>query len=162
MINTEDIVTVLSMHLVGESLDYAVAKAQGYDDIKRNPHAFDDGWLIRKTNDPKCFSFLKDYLPSTNWLIGGPIMESEITSIERIKDDILEWQKKPTQEHWYAFAGNCSEIEASGATMLIAGMRCYVTAEFGPEIDIPISIWNDSMPSVSKNSNASAIKRIKP
>ena len=88
--------------LTGSALDWAVAKAYGQEE------AFG--------------SF------STNWLIGGPI-------IEREKIDVLYMGDSVT-DYWRAEAVGGYTF-AEGPTPLIAAMRCFVSSKLGDEIDVP-------------------------
>lgn len=75
------------------------------------------------------------YSPSTDWRIGGPILERE--------GICLEFYGK--QEGWRAGfdmrAGDCPGIymepEATGPTSLIAAMRAYVCSKFGYTVELP-------------------------
>jgi hypothetical protein len=68
----------------------------------------------------------KHYRPSTNWALGGPIIEREKIA--------TNYSMK--RECW--FAENFIETEiGSGATPLIAAMRCYVASKLGDEVQIP-------------------------
>jgi len=85
--------------LIGPALDWAVAQCEG------------------------AVNYV--YLPSTDWSQGGPIIDREITTLER---DGFGW-----------FARSTSGYTAIGPTPLIAAMRCYVASKFGDEIEIPSS-----------------------
>ena len=121
--------------LTGTALDWAVAKCEGYDDIKRNPHAFDDRWIIRRTSDPHQWHWLDEYSPSTNWAQGGPIIERE--RLELFDCAYLElheqWKSVHTPDgleaHFY--------FQVYGPTPLIAAMRCFCRSKLGDEIEVP-------------------------
>lgn len=75
------------------------------------------------------------YAPSTNWEIGGPIIERErISTI---------FMGEP--QTWFGMievqfdAGNniFGRVEVTGPTPLIAAMRAYVASKFGDEVDLP-------------------------
>lgn len=68
---------------------------------------------------------------STDWAMGGPIVEREEIALEPMTHD----------EHgdgWLATRVEgpavCMEF---GPTMLIAAMRCYVVSHLGEEVDVP-------------------------
>lgn len=115
--------------LEGAALDWAVAMCEGYDDIKRNPHAFDDRWIIRKTSDPHQRHWLDEYSPSTKWAQGGPIIERLGIGVRKVKA-IKTW-------HWEAALAFPSKAPSYGPTPLVAAMRCLVSAKLGDEIDVP-------------------------
>ena len=114
--------------LTGAELDAAVAKAEG--------HALQDqpqGLVLFSSDD----RFRNEYRPSSDWRIGGAIIERERIAVWRGKD-------------WYArlpdgggYPGDaCSYIDvsdwqcASGPTPLIAAMRAYCASRFGDEVEL--------------------------
>lgn len=107
--------TIPTSDLTGAALDWAVAKANGID----------------------LDSSLGDYLPSTDWAQGGPIIEREgIETAPTYTDD------GKTVTGWTALMFNdqrCEPdlIQASGPTLLIAAMRCYVHSKLGDTVDVP-------------------------
>lgn len=71
--------------------------------------------------------------PSTKWAEGGPIMEREISDLNK---DGGRWQAVvygPTGDFIPGKVGHC----AFGPTALIAAMRCYVASKLGDEVDVP-------------------------
>ena len=102
--------------LIGAALDWAVAECEG----KNNILPTIDHWLR------------KNYTPSSDWAQGGPIIEREC--IQAWKDDCASG--------WLASAYRDSSIDRAsaydtGATLLIAAMRCYVASKLGHDIEIP-------------------------
>ena len=65
------------------------------------------------------------WFPSTNWAQGGPIIEREGISLDKMYDT-PEW---------------CASMENTkgyrGPTPLIAAMRCYVASKLGEEVEVP-------------------------
>ena len=117
--------------LEGALLDAAVGKADG------RPWRYSEGrgrWLCpRKDSVGRTTWVNQDDTgrpsPSTNWAIGGPIIERERIVFDEYDED---------EGEWYAFvSGRKLECAAMGFTMLVAGMRCYVTSKFGEEVDLP-------------------------
>lgn len=92
--------------LTGAALDWAVAKANGIDL---------DSWL-------------GDYLPSTDWAQGGPIIERE---------EISTAQNADTKEWLAGIHGRYGVMRWPSPTPLIAAMRCYVAYKLGPTVDVP-------------------------
>ena len=110
--------------LKGAALDWAVAKIE-------NPEWWDDGYM---DGDPEAALDMDDgetYSPSTDWALGGPIIEREGITVIHFGDDWEDiWQARRGDGHWqdYLFGGS---------TPLIAAMRCYVASKLGDEIEIP-------------------------
>ena len=71
--------------------------------------------------------------PSTDWALGGPIIEREEISISRefasSRVEWAAWTPAPIRDDAEAFG--------YGPTPLIAAMRCYVASKLGDEVDIP-------------------------
>jgi hypothetical protein len=84
------------------------------------------------------------YAPSTDWVIGGSIIERESIDLMHIrKPEVSDgeafwsadmWSKEPDRKDPETGEMTCSRISAYGPTPLIAAMRCYVTSKFGPEV----------------------------
>ncbi len=111
-----------TMELTGAALDWAVAVCQNIElDENHKGIWFDD-------NDK-----LIDYAPSTDWALGGPIIEREGIS--------MRFCEKDARGDWYAVLGKnrflSPDFEGSGPTPLIAAMRCYVASKLGEEVEIP-------------------------
>lgn len=109
--------------LQGPALDWAVAECEGLQ-----PYTKGAEWWIRVT-DPRDGSIDYCEMPqySTDWSQGGPIIEREEISIERI-----------TSALWTATLQSGPAVsEADGPTPLIAAMRSYVASCLGDEIKLP-------------------------
>jgi len=75
--------------------------------------------------------------PSTDWAIGGPIIEREGISIVRDEGDLC-WQAVIDCHSGSMFGSNlCGSFWHEGPTPLIAAMRCYVASKLGEEVEIP-------------------------
>jgi hypothetical protein len=98
---------VKTSELQGAALDWAVAKCKGM--VPNTPFI--------AANKEYTFK------PSTDWALGGPIIEREKMT--------LEW----TGEDWMAYIRH--DEEYFGPTPLIAAMRCYVASKLGDEIELP-------------------------
>jgi hypothetical protein len=101
-----------TVNLTGAALDWAVAKCEGMAEyyMPDEQCAFDDEGVA--------------FEPSCNWAQGGPIIERERIELRGDGDD-----------GWIA----CDNLnpEQTGATPLIAAMRCYVASKLGDEIELP-------------------------
>lgn len=109
--------------LIDQTLDYAVAICRGKGiefDCPSDPWLTVDGIADRP---------LHSYTPSTDWLIGGPIIERE-----RIN---LNWGPRLKEIEWEATDSVDAQGRALGPTPLSAAMRCFVTSRLGEEVDVP-------------------------
>ena len=109
------------------ALAWAVAQCEGYRGVESltKPDPLDDGALEHR--------WLRDYSPSTNWAHGGPIIEREGVSVERVTSAL--WDAYLIRED--KKYGGIERIEADGPTPLIAAMRCYVASRLGDEVEVP-------------------------
>jgi len=98
---------IKTSELRGAQLDWAVVKIEFPDPD------YDDEWRADEW----------EFQPASSWSQGGPIVEREITTLER---DGFGW-----------FARSTSGYTAIGPTPLIAAMRCYVASKLGDEVEIP-------------------------
>lgn len=104
--------------LQGAALDWAVAliefPAPDYEDNDRFVYVQGDDEF--------------HYSPSTNWSLGGPIIERE--GITLLSHDVDLWEAS-YNPHTKVF---------NGATSLIAAMRCYVASKLGEDVEIPTEL----------------------
>jgi len=109
---------IKTSELTGAALDWAVAKANGEEDIF---------WVDWAKEAGACYS------PSGFWAQGGPIIEREEISTNRefasSRVEWAAWTPAPIRDEAEAFG--------YGSTPLIAAMRCYVESKLGEEIEIP-------------------------
>lgn len=108
---------VLTVELIGEALDWAVAKCEGVP-----VEDADYDWRIGR--------FARQYC--NDWTLAGPIIERE-----RIR--IIPWDRRPDEPmygQWYA--GIYNKVEGPmGPSPLVAAMRCYVRLKLGEKVEIP-------------------------
>lgn len=104
--------------LIDAPLDYWAAKSEGY----MRPR-IDVGVCVVDMPDGGQFD------PSTNWAVGGPIIERERIST-RSDDETLYGQP---QNQWLAEHPDLG-YAVEGPTHLIAAMRAYVASKFGDEV----------------------------
>lgn len=101
---------IKTSELTGAALDWAVAKCEG----RGNDGTWDENF-------------------SSNWLLGGPILEREKILLDLVgPDDDQEWEGR--------IVGKWMEY---GPTPLVAAMRCYVGMQLGNEVDVPEVCLND-------------------
>jgi hypothetical protein len=106
--------------LEGAALDRAVAKCLGHR------VAEDYGVYIRihpPVQEQSGYTLV--FCPSTDWSLGGPIIEREGISLYRSGNWLAE----------YVITG--AIVFAEGDTPLVAAMRCYVESKMGDEIEVP-------------------------
>ena len=104
--------------LTGAALDWAVAKCE-------EPVGGYKAWVHA--------DFIKGIVPagcrySTDWLVGGPIIEREMIATSR--------GGSYAENFWMASRGFSNE-RIYGPTPLIAAMRCYVASKLGDEVGVP-------------------------
>ena len=112
--------------LTGHALDWAVAKCD-------QPQWSDEAALLWVQDDEY------QYNPSTDWAIGGPLLERENIGLEKHRLDgpyqwaACDWHPVVVQGH------TCLERSkfAYGPTPLIAACRCFVASHLGDEVDVP-------------------------
>lgn len=95
--------------LEGAKLDLLVAKAENRPDIEEIAQG------------------ARYYTPSTNWGIGGEIIDRECISIK------YEWNPVTGERRWYAH-GPIWSAGYHGRTALVAAMRFYVAHKLGVEV----------------------------
>lgn len=94
--------------LTGTALDWAVARCEG----RENDGTWDENF-------------------SSNWLLGGPIIEREWL-------DITPWPNESDEElRWQCKQHDSIDCVKFGPTPLIAAMRCFVASRLGDEVNIP-------------------------
>lgn len=79
-------------------------------------------WSVALANGQEEFWTTDNY--STNWVLGGPIIEREEFS----------GLKCYGKGDWECSNG---DIFCGGPTPLIAAMRCYVASKLGDEVEVP-------------------------
>jgi hypothetical protein len=113
--------------LKGAALDWAVAKAEGHSFT-----AGDGGWYSDERINHRVWTLLPEiadnyececYSPSTNWALGGVIIEREKIALHFNGDS--------------PWVGECGWARRDGATPLEAAMRSYVAVKLGDDVEIP-------------------------
>jgi hypothetical protein len=109
--------------LTEAALDWAVAKAKRIE--------LSHGCYNRLLVDGRMSAgqkMLAPYNPSTDWALGGPIIEREGINLRALSGALWE------AETWSAEGG---QYLLDGPTPLIAAMRCYVASQLGDEVEVP-------------------------
>ena len=103
--------------LINEALDYAVAIAKGA------------GTVYIGKNGKHCLATARY---STDWSAGGPIIECENISLDRLPDNGHRAFIR-TNDSGNEYITDCW----NGATKLQTAMRCYVASKLGEFVEIP-------------------------
>lgn len=144
----EEFVSVFTKDMNGMALDWIVAKFECMLDKPLAIGSFLDGHV------PHYSIVLQDFSPSTKWSHCGPIIFREkIATMWWTGKN--EWAAKPDSK-------KSNEPNHFGPTPLIAAMRCFITSKLGDVIEIPISLWNDSMPMINQKQSNLTAKRHHP
>lgn len=110
-----------TVELTGYALDWAVAKCEGL-------HREDTVWEI----------WASTHQYSTDWALGGPIVERECISV--IKNIGGSWRgsiRHTTSHPLTSHPVLAGWTNQNGQTPLIAAMRCYVASKLGDDVDVP-------------------------
>ena len=90
----------------------------------------DERWIVRAQVPNVGWFADYAYNPSTNWALGGPIIERENIGV------ICQYPESKSR-CVYRYTPDEEELYYFGPTVLIAAMRCYVASKLGDTIDIP-------------------------
>jgi hypothetical protein len=130
---------VKTSELQGAALDWAVAKVRGFlepmhDEPRPRVVVHTDNFGTFVWFNPQDYGRYgpEDFAPSTDWTLGGPIIEREWLDITPWPNDSREEMRWHCQQH--DSANDCANY---GPTPLVAAMRCYVASQLGDEIEIP-------------------------
>jgi hypothetical protein len=127
---------VKAVELEGAALDFWVSEAEDAGCCLEN-------FMVNPPRPGACWrmvdgrpDFSKPYSPSTDWALGGPIIERENICVLAPKyinmvDD--RWTAGvgavESYDGWYGSTKN----QAEGPTLLVAAMRAYVMSKFGEQ-----------------------------
>lgn len=106
--------------LTGKCLNWAVETLEIEGMRERGEHV-KDWWVVDKQKEPS------DY--ATDDLLTGPVIDREEIATSYDYDNKC-WKARRLTNH----AGSA---EATGATRLVAALRCYVVGEHGQELEVP-------------------------
>jgi hypothetical protein len=79
---------------------------------------------------------LPEYNPSTNWELGGAIIEREKIGVWFCDAAVDESGNALREMYWYAEDQSGDHVRV-GTTPLEAAMRCYVASKLGNDVEIP-------------------------
>jgi hypothetical protein len=128
-------VIIKTTNLIDNELDWAVAKCEGGYDLQLcSTYGTKTVWqyTMKDEEEPERIDkfYLADTPYSTDWALGGPIIEREGISLIRQRPG--RWVSE--------YSNGCDRIDQArqhGPTPLIAAMRCFCLANLGDEVDVP-------------------------
>ncbi len=120
--------------LTGPALDWAVARCEGAVGFEMRTFT---GLSAELGPFPAIvweehWTELAEYPASTDWAIGGAIIEQERIQIFAYNTGDLWCAVKHVHKPEHILA-----INRDGPTPLVAAMRCYVASKMGEEIELP-------------------------
>lgn len=124
--------------LTGVQLDWAVAKAEGDLSPQGDVMVLEGRLFSIEPGGHETPDIWRKYDPTDSWHLAGPIIEREGINLtmfledEVDPEDVGNWCAAYDREN----LGD-DEKSCTASTPLIAGMRCYVSAKLGDEINIP-------------------------
>lgn len=122
----KEMIEVKAADLIGPALDWAVAKAEGWD-FDNYFYRHGSYWVIqvvREGYNPERKVYW--FTPSTDWSQGGPLIEAHVTALNQ------------TGTHtWWAHS---EDRLGEGDTALIAACRAIVAAKLGEAVSIPAEL----------------------
>lgn len=139
---------VKTSDLIGPALDWSVAMCEGASNLRRNPHRFNNAWIVDWPGEDSAptTDYLSCFDPSSDWNLGGPIIEREgIGTVPEPRDhSVWKAQFSYTREVFRMSPIGLvnSYCLQRGPTPLVAAMRCYVTSKLGDEVEIPDELIN--------------------
>ena len=115
---------IKTSELIGLALDWAVAKCAGVA-VKYKDPMLPAG--IFKVIGESWYKKHVKYSPSTDWDVGGPIIEKHAIGVAQYGPN----------DTWKAAIGITPYGCAYGPTPLVAAMRTFVASKMGDEVEIP-------------------------
>lgn len=129
---------IKTSELTGAALDWAVAACEGYDDWDNEDP---DYMGFGSKNGEPTFTGILNYTPSSDWSLGGPIIERMEIGIKLNAPCSAgrDWEASPS-----ITAKGVGGRWGYGPTPLIAAMRCYVASKLGDEVEIPDELLEET------------------
>ena len=124
--------TVQVSEVVGNTLDWLVAKSEGHE--SRCAWMLEkDGYIAWQNYEQAWGNPIPKY--STDWALCGPIIEREGISLCYAEDN-------PKGMEWYAYDTIQSPDDdvIFASTPLVAAIRCYVASKLGDTVEVPDEI----------------------
>jgi hypothetical protein len=126
---------IKTSELKGSALDWAVAVCNGWKTAKVN------GVLMLRHYHPDAahtsHCYVEDFGYSTDWVMGGPIIEREGIELLCNTSALQAAAYKDANPDWFACLKFKRADHWHGTTPLIAAMRCYVASKLGETVEVP-------------------------
>lgn len=126
--------SVKTSKLTGPALDWAVAKCEGYTNLRWHTYPALFPAPPSLVMDPPRIEYdaieFSDLNYSTDWAQGGPIIDR----MSREGTFLLASSPGADQA---TFIQGAKAVSNYGSTPLVAVMRCYVASKLGDTVDIP-------------------------
>ena len=133
---------IKTSELIGRPLDYAVAIAMGGTDLSFD--TIGTWWITIDGKDralSRGWSAAQNFSPSTEWALGGPIIDEEDIQWCKLNGQIEAWSGFNYIEWRQDWDSPIRMGEGSGfgtgPTILIAAMRCILAHHVGKEVEVP-------------------------
>lgn len=123
---------VKTSELIRTALDWAVAKASNTELWIASGNTFPHLLRTRSTDSNR------NYNPSIDWKLAGPIIEREFIATESPR--AVGWQASMWSDERNPITGH--HRFGAGDTLIIAAMRCYVSHKLGDTVEIPEEVLN--------------------
>lgn len=123
---TTNTIQVSVFALIGSALDWMVAECQGFYYFPKK-----DGptYVHKITGD---WYHSGGYTPSTNWYLGGPIIDREKIFFAPLPDGGLRAFQFINGEYCYI-----TDCWGTNSTRLVVAMRCYIYSKLGETVAVP-------------------------
>ncbi|WP_217190611.1 DUF2591 domain-containing protein [Pseudomonas shirazica] len=124
-----DLIEVRVSNLVGESLGWAVGKAEGLDVYLEPPGYNGVPWRVFARFQGEAIAHTKRYNPWEDWTLGGPMIEKHMVSLHC---------PQSTDDVWAGWViTDKGEFCQAGDSAPIAACRAIVSAKLGDTVQVP-------------------------
>ena len=129
-----NLIEVKTAELVGESLGWAVGKAEGLD-LFLAPPQYGNPWRVFARYQASATEHTRRFNPWEDWALGGPLID-RINPEERPLPKAIGGGRGA--EVWIDLDDGDARVGyGHGETRLIAATRAYVAAKLGDTVQVP-------------------------
>ncbi|MBS3185407.1 DUF2591 domain-containing protein [Pseudomonas sp. PCH44] len=132
-----DLIEVKTADLVGESLGWAVGKAEGLD-LFLAPPQYGNPWRVFARYQASATEHTKRYNPWEDWALAGPLIDKYQIALVPEAHDGMEGTER--SERWFGdvyYSGGDQYTTEHCDTALIAACQAVVVTEFGDTVQVP-------------------------
>ncbi|MFB1630219.1 DUF2591 domain-containing protein [Pseudomonas sp. AP-1] len=123
-----DLIEVKTADLAGETLGWAVGKAEGLD-VLLVPPQYGNPWRVFARYQAQAIEHTKRYNPWEDWALGGAMIERRMVSLHC---------PQSTDDVWAGWViTDKGEFCQAGDSALIAACRAIVAARLGDTVQVP-------------------------